>query len=234
MGYIDSVILRDRDMTDASGAVTTFDKADLSGSKITLGRGLMSDSGTFNRRGYTGYDNDGVLGDGANLKTNTRFWHVRSRVLDSILGRWTTRDPAGYVDDHSLYNYAEVNSIDTEAPFASVVGRATTHNGYLAGPLPGTAWPIGPLPNPLCWLAYRGAVTLCNLQCPPSSIANTYCVDAANFTHQACRAASTLPVDLPALVPCLAAVPVGPTAAFCSLYWPCGSHYGVNFRCMCY
>ncbi len=88
---------------DLDGAVTAYDKADLSGSKITLGRGLMSDSGTFNRRGYAGYDNDGVLGDGANPnKSNTRFWHVRHRVLDSTIGRWTRRDPARYVDSANL------------------------------------------------------------------------------------------------------------------------------------
>jgi RHS repeat-associated protein len=42
-----------------------------------------------NRKGYAGYENGG---------DTTRFWHVRHRVLDSTLGRWTRRDPAGYVD----------------------------------------------------------------------------------------------------------------------------------------
>ncbi len=101
---------------DLDGAVTAYDKADLSGSKITLGRGLMSDSGTFNRRGYAGYDNDGVLGDGANPGSNTRFWHVRHRVLDSTIGRWTRRDPAGYVDGANLMPYAANHAIQATDP----------------------------------------------------------------------------------------------------------------------
>jgi hypothetical protein len=38
---------------------------------------------------------------------------VRARVLYPLLGRWLTRDPAGYVDDVSQYSYARAKPIGT-------------------------------------------------------------------------------------------------------------------------
>jgi RHS repeat-associated protein len=54
------------------------------------------------RQGYAGYESDGSLDS-----TGGRFWHVRHRVLDSTLGRWTRRDPAGYVDGMNLKSYTD-------------------------------------------------------------------------------------------------------------------------------
>jgi RHS repeat-associated protein len=68
----------------------------------TLGRGVLSSSAVSNRHGYGGYENDGAI---------TRFWHVRNRVLDSTLGRWTRRDPIGYVDGPSLFALARSNAV---------------------------------------------------------------------------------------------------------------------------
>ncbi len=51
-----------------------------------------------NRKGYAGYELEPNL-------TGSKF-HVRNRVLDGELGRWTKRDPLGYVDGMTLYGYA--------------------------------------------------------------------------------------------------------------------------------
>ncbi|MGE3108826.1 MAG: RHS repeat-associated core domain-containing protein [Phycisphaerales bacterium] len=65
---------------------------------LTLGRGVLSAAGIANRKGYAGYENDGAV---------ARFWHVRNRVLDSTLGRWTRRDPIGYADGMGLFQYVQ-------------------------------------------------------------------------------------------------------------------------------
>jgi RHS repeat-associated protein len=55
-----------------------------------------------------------VLGSGgahSDAPAMERFAHVRHRVLDSTLGRWTRRDPAGYVDGGSLLRYSLANPV---------------------------------------------------------------------------------------------------------------------------
>ncbi len=47
------------------------------------------------RKGYAGYEWDETL----------TMWHVRHRVLDSKSGKWTKRDPLGYVDGVSRSEY---------------------------------------------------------------------------------------------------------------------------------
>jgi len=57
-------------------------------------------------RGYAGYEHDGIV---------QRVYHVRNRVFDTDLGRWTRRDPLGYVDGMNMFQYtlgAPLNSTD--------------------------------------------------------------------------------------------------------------------------
>jgi RHS repeat-associated protein len=61
----------------------------------TRDRGELSSGAVGNTRGYAGYVRDTAL----------PLEHVRHRVYRSDLGRWTRRDPAGYVDGGSLYGY---------------------------------------------------------------------------------------------------------------------------------
>ncbi len=61
-----------------------------------LGWNVLSHADVANRAGYAGYQKD------ANLDIS----HVRNRVLEPHLGRWTRRDPLGYIDGMSLYEYA--------------------------------------------------------------------------------------------------------------------------------
>jgi len=73
-----------------------------------LGRGDLSyayaHAGGTNRKGYAGYEIDPVL-------TGSEGWesvyHIRNRVYLSQLGRWTRRNPLGYVDGElmNLFNY---------------------------------------------------------------------------------------------------------------------------------
>jgi RHS repeat-associated protein len=59
------------------------------------GVGRVSSPGVASRTGYAGYQWDRTLG----------AYHVRYRVYLPDIGRWTRRDPLGYVDGMGLYEY---------------------------------------------------------------------------------------------------------------------------------
>ncbi len=67
------------------------------------GRGVLSRASVANKLGYAGYQHAPEL-IGAK-------WHVRNRVLDSDTGRWSRRDPLGYVDGLNLVQYTIGNPI---------------------------------------------------------------------------------------------------------------------------
>ena len=98
-------ILGDADLdgdldTDDSGHANS-----ITGTYLTLGRGVMSSTGINSRRGYAGYEYDSALSGARHIS------HVRFRVYDADLGRWTRRDPLGYVDGMSLYAYMQAYPI---------------------------------------------------------------------------------------------------------------------------
>ncbi|MCC7388539.1 MAG: hypothetical protein IT431_07200 [Phycisphaerales bacterium] len=75
----------------------------------TLGRGELSyayshASGAA-RKGYAGYEIDPALTGSEGWES---IYHIRHRVLLSQLGRWTKRDPLGYVDGVNLHHYASM------------------------------------------------------------------------------------------------------------------------------
>jgi RHS repeat-associated protein len=90
---------------DLDGDVDSADMSVLTGN---LGLGLgwnklsvgvdQSLSGVLggHRKGYCGYEHDW---------TNHSVMHVRNRAYFAELGRWTRRDPLGYVDGADLYGY---------------------------------------------------------------------------------------------------------------------------------
>ncbi len=71
-----------------------------------LGWNVLSHEDVANRLGYAGYHKD----------VNLDISHVRNRVLDPHLGRWTRRDPLGYVDGMGLYEYMTSNSMKGTDP----------------------------------------------------------------------------------------------------------------------
>ncbi|MCW5777264.1 MAG: hypothetical protein KIS87_12570 [Phycisphaeraceae bacterium] len=88
---------------DSSDAVHAHS---ITGAYQTLGRGVLSSAAVNNRRGYAGYEYDPTF-EGA----ERWLYHVRHRVYDAEVGRWTRRDPLGYVDGMSLYEYVEANPL---------------------------------------------------------------------------------------------------------------------------
>lgn len=81
-----------------------------------------------NRKGYAGYENDGVL-------ANSGFYHVRNRVYHVVL-RWLTRDPLDYVDRGNLYWALSDNPLAQRDAFGLLVtemrGPATAGIGGAA------------------------------------------------------------------------------------------------------
>lgn len=79
-------------------------------------------------------------------------------MLDSVLGRWTRRDPIGYVDGINMLEYAKKNPIRyidstglcCQATRATPPGDAACGPGYIWDPSLLTCVPIDPLrPNPI-------------------------------------------------------------------------------------
>ncbi len=75
--YHDRADLNMDGVLDSADSDLAFDADGTSG-----GRGVLSTEVVGNRKGYAGYENDGAV---------TRFAHVRHRVLDTHLGRMTSR-----------------------------------------------------------------------------------------------------------------------------------------------
>jgi RHS repeat-associated protein len=80
------------DGTVDSGDITHANS--ITGSYQTLGRTVLSSTGVKNRKGYADYEQD---------HSTYKLYHVRHRVMNTTLGRWTRRDPLGYVDGRNLY-----------------------------------------------------------------------------------------------------------------------------------
>jgi RHS repeat-associated protein len=60
---------------------------------------------------YAGYERDPGLETTHADGTTNDVYHVRHRVYATDLGRWTRRDPLGYVDDGNLFAYCTSMSI---------------------------------------------------------------------------------------------------------------------------
>ena len=105
------------------GVVNSTDAGIASGApSVTLGRGRLSNIG--NRFGYAGYESD--------FATDL-LMHVRNRVYHATLGRWTRRDPLGYVDGASLYQYVGSRPITG----LDAMGLAGSSLGCVGGGGPG-------------------------------------------------------------------------------------------------
>ncbi|MCW5757238.1 MAG: hypothetical protein KIT54_08395 [Phycisphaeraceae bacterium] len=77
------------------------------GGFVTTGRDVLGSVANANHFGYGVYLRDPAVPQ----------WHVRHRVLRSNIGRWLTRDPAGYVDGLSLYEYVGSSAFSYYDPY---------------------------------------------------------------------------------------------------------------------
>jgi len=84
-------------------------------------RGGLSLSTISNRKGYAGYE----------FEPMTKEYHVRNRVYLPEMGRWTRRDPIGYVGGPSVYEYVASKAIDYSDPTGLVAAACTKRRSYL-------------------------------------------------------------------------------------------------------
>jgi RHS repeat-associated protein len=129
--FIDAPVLRDRDTTgngtlnerlyyatDANMNVTAL--IDTAGavqeraSYDPYGKTYIWDA-NWNTRASSSYDN-GHLYAGYRHDTESGLYHVRFRAYHPTLGRWVQRDPRGYVDGMSLYEYVMSNPLRYSDP----------------------------------------------------------------------------------------------------------------------
>ena len=91
--------------------------------------------GSWGALSASAYDNE-ILYCGYRFDPETGLYCVRHRYLHPTLGRWATRDPAGYVDGANLFGYGKGNppnhvdpwglkvTVKGDAGFAAVVKKA--------------------------------------------------------------------------------------------------------------
>jgi RHS repeat-associated protein len=119
---------------------------DRAGDAATLGRNVLSaghDGATAshgagnlrNRRGLAGYEWD----------PHVRRYHVRNRVLYPEIGRWTRRDPMGYVDGMGLYGYARSRPTSERDAMGLAVCLGRACNAPMPPPPPNVDMPADPL-----------------------------------------------------------------------------------------
>jgi RHS repeat-associated protein len=111
------VLLEDAELDGDVDANDITHANSITGGYQTLGFNVLSSTGVKNRKGYAGYERDHAA---------LVLWHVRYRVLHTTLGRWTRRDPLGYVDGGNDYVYARsipLSLIDTLGLSATSVTR---------------------------------------------------------------------------------------------------------------
>jgi RHS repeat-associated protein len=86
---------------------------------------------THNRKLYAGYEWDPALAAGT---ADAGVYHVRHRVLLSELGRWSRRDPIGYVDGTSLMDYVGSLPLSLADPFGLLAQSILDVEYCSAGP----------------------------------------------------------------------------------------------------
>jgi RHS repeat-associated protein len=97
-------------LVDESGNVIERYAYDPYGERTVLDADFSADAD-----GLSDVDNN-ILYAGYHFDPETTLYHVRNRMYDSELGRWIQRDPLGYVDGMSVYEYVRstpVNLLDS-------------------------------------------------------------------------------------------------------------------------
>ncbi|TWT73416.1 RHS repeat-associated core domain-containing protein [Allorhodopirellula solitaria] len=133
MRYIDDLVLRDRDISPSGGLLTErlYYLADANWNTTAV----VSDSGSVQERyEYDPYGNLSIFAAnftpravssyGVHYTYTTREWtpdaglyYFRNRWYDAQLGRFSSRDPIGYLDGASLYQYVQGSPLTSVDPF---------------------------------------------------------------------------------------------------------------------
>ncbi|MFG0285166.1 MAG: RHS repeat-associated core domain-containing protein [Phycisphaerales bacterium JB039] len=107
---------------DLDGDVDNAD--DTAADADSLGWDVLSSDDVNSRYGNAGYTQDRDLATIA---------HMRYRVYKIDLGRWVTRDPAGYIDGVSLYQYTRSQSLRSLDPLGLGAQFSTTLATHCGG-----------------------------------------------------------------------------------------------------
>jgi RHS repeat-associated protein len=126
---------------DLDGDVDATDSSTISTSYygIVMGRGVLSDSDVWNRRGYAGYESDTSLGS---------EYDVRQRRLSPVVGRWKRRDPMGYADGVNVYQIMGNRGIGAIDPMGTLVGCLEGQAVEGGTGDSGTCFALEPVPDP--------------------------------------------------------------------------------------
>ncbi len=230
----------------------------ITGGYQTLGRGILSSSGVANRKGYAGYEYDPTL-----EAAGKHLYHVRHRVYDADVGRWTRRDPLGYVDGMSLYEYVYSRPLiagDPSGLLSQSCGSTgcggTGGSGSSGGEPPPTCAQPTPAPptrpDPCafpdtghfmrmrcnqwarCILVQMGITPRDPCFASAVKVGESCCM--MNGDYQTCKQKiiNYLLSCQPRSHPCFLVTPQRPDPNWCdAAYGPCDSYVGANARCFC-
>ncbi len=137
-------VRRDTDLDGDVDAADVTHANGITGGYQSLGRDVLTSAAVRNRIGYAGYQYDPTF---AGL--DRHLSHVRHRVYDAELGRWTRRDPLGYVDGAHLYSYVSARPHVTRDPAALASARCVVDATCEAPPHVPQPLPSPPLGPPL-------------------------------------------------------------------------------------
>ncbi len=115
----------------------------ITGGYQTLGREFLTSTGVKNRIAYAGYQYDPTF---AGL--DRHLFHVRHRIYDAEAGRWTRRDPMGYVDGLSAYLYAGQGNLQWTDPHGLAGAICGVYKSLSGACLPRALPPVS-TPNPV-------------------------------------------------------------------------------------
>jgi len=173
---------------DLSGSIDSADQAILSANTGRSG-GLGTLTRCGNRAGYSGYSAD---------PADSRYWHVRSRALSAVIGRWLSRDRLTYIDGPNLAEYVRSAAIANVDPTGLALFAVASGEYDPFSPFSPFSQPRA-LPKGLCakdvffncqrdpW--FKKAIKWVNSQCGKGKLCEKWTVQCVTNSHPDVRGA---------------------------------------------